>query len=149
MNKDKFSKVVFVKIHQKAFYIDKLQVAINAEFKKAMTTIIGNKQLGTSGMGVDKTNIENKPLSILMLLSKKLITFDIPKKTTLVVGEYRNGYRHTGFMHNSQKRLVGWGLKVYVNGETEEGVWQIKGKDLVYGIKGLLRSVHSTSKSVT
>ena len=117
----KFNRHLFSRIHRDAYYVGKLQTAINAEFKKAM------EKLGC---------VNEKPLSILKLMSSGLITFNVPENTKFVVDERQNHaksgeYRATGFM-NTNKKLVGWGYIVWYDGDTSEAVWNGKGEEELF-----------------
>ena len=111
-----FNRHLFSRIHRDAYYVGKLQTAINAEFQKAM------EKIGLNG----STN--EKPLSIIKLMSSGLITFTVPENTKFVVNErlihLKNGgeYNATGFM-NANKKLVGWGFIVWYDGDTSEAMW--------------------------
>ena len=85
-----------------------------------------------------------KPLSVDKLVSADLLAFAVPQNTTFVVGyEDDDGDRVTGFL-NSDKELVGWGLRVGPDGETEEAVWDGEG-DYDDGVE---REVGSTKNAV-
>ena len=62
--------------------------------------------------------VENeKPLSMAKLMSAGLLAFTVPENTTFVIGKKDEwGDRVTGFL-NSDKQLVGWGLRVYSCGD--------------------------------
>ena len=75
-----------------------------------------------------KLGRNEKPLSIIKLISAGLITFTVPENSRFVVGEddeYGDD-RLTGFV-NSNKQLTGWGFKVISYGDkilsTTETMW--------------------------